>query len=136
MNDTTEFASVPLSVLVQDYVEMGLSVASATSLKEHDLANQLTELWGHLGREIRARGPEAIAALMPFMDHPNPLVRIEAAQNCHGLDPDRARRVLEVVSNSGESPYCFLADAKLHLMGYGSRLFGKGKLKTQAISRD
>lgn len=55
---------------------------------------------GDVRRELEAR--HALTALLPFLEHPNPVIRRVAASSCLSIASDRAIPVLESIANHGK----------------------------------
>ncbi|HTS92243.1 MAG TPA: DUF2019 domain-containing protein [Stellaceae bacterium] len=111
------------------FIEKGLAKFGAREAMDIPRANKLVEDTNAIGRELASRGPEAIAALLPLLEHENDSIRMSAAAHCHAIEPERSRQVLDDISAHGDVPYRILADAQLWDLGYPSRLLGTKKPK-------
>ena len=63
-----------------------------------------------LFQELRGRTTDQRAALSTFYAHRNPQVRLQAAMETLAIFPDRARKVLQTISDRNEYPQA--ADAR------------------------
>jgi Domain of unknown function (DUF2019) len=54
--------------------------------------------------ELKARAGDQRRALVPLLRHPNVQVRLKAAKSTLSLDPEGARRTLDVIFASGIQP--------------------------------
>jgi hypothetical protein len=109
---------------VQELVERFLSV----SLAQYDAVyvvdtrkyNRLYAMMVDIRNELKRREGDQRHALLPLLDHPNIQVRLKAAITLLAVAPDRARKGLETVRDSGILPQCADASSILEAFDKGA----------------
>ena len=66
-----------------------------------------------LNDELKARGRDARLALKPLLQHRNPQVRLNAAQDLLAVIPQEARSILQDLRDSRAGPQCLDAGMTL-----------------------
>jgi hypothetical protein len=117
-------SSLTVPELVDLFIEKGLADFGAWEAGDYRRSNKLTGDTNAIGWELKSRGPEATAALLPLLDHENDCIRMSAAAHCHAIAPERSREVLADISAHGHIPYRIFADVQLWDLGYPSHVLG------------
>jgi hypothetical protein len=90
--------------LVERFTAIALDQDKALLRNEYAKFNRLFERMEEVEGELRARGGDERRALLRLYDHPNAQVRLKAVKATLAVAPERARRMLEVIAESGEFP--------------------------------
>jgi hypothetical protein len=111
---TIDLTTLTVNQLVDRFATIG--VAEDAVLDKDDIAayNRLYREISAVGDELKARGRQARLALTKLFDHPNPQVRLHAAQFSYGVAPEAARACLQAIHDSKIPPQYL--DAGMSLM--------------------
>src|SRR5215470_12009261 len=90
--------------LVERYVRLSLEQFDSTEIDDHETYNKLYDEIDAMARALHDRGPDARRALLPLLRHDNAQVRLNAAHDLLGIEPQRARAALEWVAKWGPRP--------------------------------
>ena len=96
--------SMTTEQLVDRFAEIGVAQDEALLYDEIGKFNQLFDQMHAVDDELRARGPESRRALLRLFDHQNMQVRLQAAKWSLGIAPEKARAVIESISESNWFP--------------------------------
>jgi hypothetical protein len=103
---TTKAADQVASVqeLVAQFVSIGLAQYDALYVVDTRKYNRLYARMQDIRNELKRREGDQRGALLPLLDHPNLQVRMKAAHTVLAISPNRARKALESVRDSGIFP--------------------------------
>ncbi len=107
--------------LVQRFAEIGVAQDQALLYERRAEFRQLFRQMNDIDSELRRRGNDARAALLPLYRHPNMQVRLKAAVKTLAVAPDLARQVIGAVYGSGCLPQSL--DAGMTLRNLESGVF-------------
>lgn len=81
--------------LVRAYVRFALQQDEAVLVWQTKEANRLYWILDSISDELKSRPGDQRRALMPLYDHPNPQVRLKAAEATLAIAPEAAKAVLQ-----------------------------------------
>jgi Domain of unknown function (DUF2019) len=90
--------------LVAHFIAIALDQDKAIAVDDNAKFNRLFEQMEAIKRELKARDGDQRRALLRLYDHPNAQVRLKAVKATLAVAPERARRMLEIIAESGEFP--------------------------------
>jgi hypothetical protein len=90
--------------LVAQFVSIGLAQYDALYVVDTRKYNRLYARMQDIRNELKRREGDQRGALLPLLDHPNLQVRMKAAHTVLAISPNRARKALESVRDSGIFP--------------------------------
>ena len=101
---TTDLQKLTTDQLVSRFVTLALEQDEA--LLMHDTAKNkcLFRLIEAVKAELKGRPGDARRALLALYNHPNPQVRLKAAKATLAIAPERAREVLQTITQRQEQP--------------------------------
>jgi Domain of unknown function (DUF2019) len=99
-----DLKSMTVDQLVDRFAEIGVAQDQAELMGEIGKFNRLYGQMDDVDQELRRRGREARLALLQLFDHPNMQVRLKAAKRTLGVSPQKARQVIEAISESNWFP--------------------------------
>lgn len=109
--DTTRSSKAMKRTTLRDMtVDQLVERFTAIALDQHKAVdhiakyNRLFEQMEVVKRELKARHGDQREALLRLYDHPNAQVRLKAVKATLAMAPERARRMLEILAESGEYP--------------------------------
>lgn len=100
----TKLGKMTVSQLVERFVQIGLEQDDALLRGEIARFNRLYDRMEEVKNELKAREGDQRRALLALYDHPNPQVRLKAVKATLAVEPERARRMLQLIAESREYP--------------------------------
>lgn len=97
-------STLSVDELVDRFVTITLAQDEALLRDEIAEFNKLFSQMEAVKDELRSRPGDQRSALIPLYGHPNPQVRVKAIKATLAVNPDEARRQLEILAASGEYP--------------------------------
>jgi len=119
MTDSLERMSV--SQLVERFTQDGLKQFTAELYDEHTTYNRLSREMIAISEELKTRAGDQRAALMVLFAHPNPQVRLMAAEVTLAVAPIAARQTLQTLWDQREFPQAAQATQTLRALERGDR---------------
>lgn len=110
-----------LSQLVEHFTLVTLGQFNAELSNENVKYNRLYREMSAIERELKSRAGDQRMALTTLYDHPNPQVRLMAAQATLAVAPAAARKVLQKISDQKEWPQAADANGTLRRLDSGER---------------
>jgi hypothetical protein len=110
-----------VSQLVERFTLVTLGQFKAELYDENAKYNQLYREMSSLAQELKSRAGDQRSALTVLYDHPNPQVRLMAAQATLAIAPAEARQVLQIISDRKEWPQAADANGTLRRLDSGER---------------
>jgi hypothetical protein len=98
------FADMTVHQLVQRFTAIALDQDRALLRNEYAKFNRLFKEMEAIKHELQARAGDQRRALLSLYDHPNAQVRLKAVKATLAVEPDSARRMLELIADSREYP--------------------------------
>lgn len=108
--------------LVERFTELALGQYNAEIEGKIAKYNRLYDMMSAVTQQLKSRSGDQRAALVPLFVHPNPQVRLKAAQRAFKAAPIAARRVFQDLSDRNIYPQA--ADARLSM-----RMLDRGESK-------
>jgi len=96
-----DVAKSEVQSLVAEYRASAVAQSVATESGDHRKANRHHDVIADIYRELRRRGRDAQAALLPLLDDIDPRVRAWAAAHALEFAPDRGQPVLNRLRSAG-----------------------------------
>jgi hypothetical protein len=106
--------------LVERFVSIGLAQYDALYVADTNNYNRLYAMMVDVRNELKRREGDQRHALLPLLDHPNPQVRMKAANTLLAISPDLARKALESVRESKIYPQAMDAGMTLSALENGT----------------
>jgi ParB-like chromosome segregation protein Spo0J len=100
----TNLREMSVDQLVERFTAIALDQDKALLRNEYAKFNRLFERMEEVKGELKARDGDQRRALLRLYDHPNAQVRLKAVKATLAVAPERARRMLEIMAESGEYP--------------------------------
>jgi hypothetical protein len=100
----TIFQEMTVDQLVQRFTAIALDQDRALLRNEYAKFNRLFSEMEAIKHELKARAGDQRRALLLLYDHPNAQVRLKAVKATLAVEPDGARRMLELIADSREYP--------------------------------
>jgi ParB-like chromosome segregation protein Spo0J len=100
----TNLREMSVDQLVERFTAIALDQDKALLRNEYAKFNRLFERMEEVKGELRARSGDERRALLRLYDHPNAQVRLKAVKATLAVAPESARRMLEIMAESGEYP--------------------------------
>lgn len=107
--------------LVELFTLVTLGQYKAELYDENAKYNRLYREMTAIEQELKSRASDQRAALTALYDHPNPQVRLMAAQATLAVAPAAARQVLQIISDRKEWPQAADANGTLRRLETGER---------------
>ena len=85
--------------LVERFVSIGLAQYDALYVADTNKYNRLYAIMVDIRNELKRKEGDQRHALLPLLDHPNPQVRMKAANTLLAISPDLARKALKACAN-------------------------------------
>jgi len=98
------FQEMTVDELVQRFTVIALDQDRALLRNEYAKFNRLFKEMEAIKHELKARAGDQRRALLSLYDHPNTQVRLKAVKATLAVEPDSARRMLELIADSREYP--------------------------------
>ncbi len=98
------FQEMTVDELVQRFTVIALDQDRALLRNEYAKFNRLFNEMEAIKNELQARAGDQRRALLSLYDHPNTQVRLKAVKATLAVEPDSARRMLELIADSREYP--------------------------------
>ncbi len=111
----------PVSQLIERFTLVTLGQFKAELLDENATYNKLFREMTAIERELKSRPGDQRIALTALYNHPNPQVRLMAAQATLAVAPAAARQVLQNISDREEWPQAVDANGTLRRLDRGDR---------------
>lgn len=111
---------VPTSELVDRFVKIALAQDEAQLYGYFKRYNQLYEENEQLEAELKNRSGDERRLLAPLYEHPNAQVRLNAALATLAVNPEAARRTLQIISDRDEYPQAADARGMMRALDEGS----------------
>lgn len=108
--------------LVEQFTDLCLQQFAAELRGEHAKENALIRRSFAVADELKARDGDQRRALVPLLSHPNPQVRLMAAEFTLSIAPSAARQVLQNIWNRKEFPQAAQAMGTLRALDRGDRV--------------
>lgn len=105
--------------LVEQFVAITLEQDQAILYDDNARYNRLSYLLEALEAELKNRGGDQRALLLPLYDHRNLWVRLSAVKSSLALAPEEGRRVLQAIRESKKQPYAGEAGMTLRALDKG-----------------
>jgi Domain of unknown function (DUF2019) len=121
MMDNTALKHMSVNELVERFVAITQSQYQAGLYDEFAKYNRLFREMMAVENELKSRSGDQRTALMPLFAHPNPQVRLMAAQSTLALAPTAARQVLQELWDRKEFPQAADAMGTLRALERGDR---------------
>ncbi|HZL30410.1 MAG TPA: DUF2019 domain-containing protein [Pseudolabrys sp.] len=115
------FESMPESQLVEQFTNDALKQFEAELNDEFTKYNALADDIVAIGEELKRRTGDKRSALLPLFDHPNPQVRLMAAEITLAVAPAAARQILQEIWDRKEFPQAAHAMGTLRALERGDR---------------
>jgi hypothetical protein len=93
-----------VDALVEQFISMALAQDTALLHDETAKYNRLFDKMEHVKEQLKGRGDDERRALLPFLQHSNPHVRLKAAIALLALEPQAARAALQKIWEAKEFP--------------------------------
>jgi len=100
----SKLQDMTVNQLVERFTAITLEQDNALLRNEYAKFNRLFEQMEDVKRELKARDGDQRRALLPLYNHPNAQARLKAVKATLAVAPERARRMLEIIAESGEFP--------------------------------
>ena len=100
----SKLQDMTVNQLVERFTAITLEQDNALLRNEYAKFNRLFEQMEDVKRELKARDGDQRRALLPLYNHPNAQARLKAMKATLAVAPERARRMLEIIAESGEFP--------------------------------
>lgn len=107
--------------LVEKFVEVTLGQFQAELYDEIAKYNRLYRDMEAIEKELKGRPGDQRRALVPLLEHPNPQVRLMAADCNLAIHPSLARQTLQEIWDRKEFPQAAYAMATLRALDRGDR---------------
>jgi hypothetical protein len=120
MNDT-EFGKMTVHQLVEQFTLVTLNQFQAERRTEFGKYNELYKKMTAIEQELKSRPGDQRAALIPLLSHPNPQVRLMAAQWTLAVAPSAARQALQELWDRREFPQAADAMGTMQALERGDR---------------
>ena len=104
MSKHVSLDQLTVAELVQRFLSLTLGQYDAERRSEISKYNRLYGHMNDIKDELKRREGDQRRALLPFINHENAQVRLMAASSLLTIFPDRAKRALESVRDSGIVP--------------------------------
>ena len=104
MNKGIPLEQLAVADLVERFLSTTLAQYEADLRMENSKYNRLYRHMNEIRDELKRREGDQRRALLPFINHPNAQVRLMAASSLLTIVPDRAKKALETVRESGIVP--------------------------------
>ncbi len=111
---------VSVQELVERFVSIGLAQYDALYVADTSKYNRLYAIMVDIRNELKRKEGDQRRALLPLLDHPNPQVRMKAANTLLAISPDLARKALESVRESKIYPQAMDAGMTLSALENGT----------------
>jgi len=98
------FHEMTVDQLVQRFTAIALDQDRVLLRNEYAKFNRLFNEMEAIKNELQARAGDQRRALLSLYDHPNTQVRLKAVKATLAVEPDSARRMLELIADSREYP--------------------------------
>jgi hypothetical protein len=99
-----DLAGLSVKQLVDHFIEVCLAQDRAFLVDEVDHYNRLYDEMEAIREELKRRDGDQRRALVQLFQHPNAQVRLKSAISALVVDPDTARRTLQIISDRDEYP--------------------------------
>jgi hypothetical protein len=113
------FKSMSTSELVNLFEQLSVAQGQAYADLQIARASRLIMRRRALLSEMRHRPGDARTALFVLYDHRHPQVRLNVAESTYALNPERAKSVMQEISNSRHMPWAGDAGMSLALLQNG-----------------
>jgi len=118
---TSSFGSMSVPQLVEQFTQDALKQFTAELYDEHTKYNRLSRDMVAISEELKARSGDQRAALVVLFAHPNPQVRLMAAEVTLAVAPVAARQTLQELWDQKEFPQAAYAMQTLRALERGDR---------------
>lgn len=108
--------------LVEHFTELCLGQFAAELSGKYSLENSLIRRSIRVADELKAREGDQRRALVPLLSHPNPQVRVMAAEFTLSVAPIAARQTLQEIWDRKEFPQAAQAMGTLRALERGDRV--------------
>ena len=115
------FGDMTVSQLVERFTEDALKQFKAELYDETARYNQLTREMIEIEQQLKNRPGDQRSALVPLFAHPNPQVRLMAAEMTLAVAPAAARQTLQELWDRKEFPQAAYAMGTLRALERGDR---------------
>lgn len=116
----TNLQSLTVSQLVDRFTALGLEQYEAERHGETAKFNRLFDEVVRIKDELAGRAGDQRSALVTLFDHPNPQVRLNAAQRALAVSPVAARQALQRLWDNKEFPQAANAHQTLTALDEGT----------------
>jgi hypothetical protein len=120
MNKRVPIDQLTIDDLVQHFLALTLAQYEARFPSQTSRYNRLYRQMNEIRDELKRREGDQRRALLPLINHENAQVRLMAASSLLTIVPDRAKRALESVRDSGILPPSANAEGLLNGLQNGS----------------
>jgi Domain of unknown function (DUF2019) len=120
MNKRIPLDQLTIDDLVQQFLALTLAQYEARFPSQTSKYNRLYHQMNEVSDELKRREGDQRRALLPLINHENAQVRLMAASSLLTIVPDRAKRALESVRDSGIVPPSVNAEGLLDGLQNGS----------------
>jgi Domain of unknown function (DUF2019) len=90
--------------LIERFIEIGIGQDQALLMDQIAIFNRLYKLRKDVELQLQRRSGDRRHVLLQLYDHPNVQVRLNAAEATLAVEPQKARRELEIIASSGQYP--------------------------------
>jgi Domain of unknown function (DUF2019) len=116
----TQKQAASVQELVARFVSIGLAQYDALYVVDTKKYNRLYAMMVDIRNELKRREGDQRRALLPLLGHPNPQVRMKAANSLLAISPELARKALESVRDSAIFPQAADASGMLRALDDGT----------------
>jgi hypothetical protein len=113
--------NMSVAQLVDRFTAVSLSQFQAELYGEIGKYNRLYDEMNAVEQELKSRAGDQRTALVPLYEHPNPQVRLMAAEATLAVAPAAARQVLQEIRERREFPQAANASQTLRALERGER---------------
>jgi hypothetical protein len=117
-----DLIKMTIDQLLEQFVEIGLAEDAALDDDNVGKYNRLFDGIVAISKELKSRGHDARLALTKLYTHPNPQVRMQAAQFSYGVNPEAARAILQAIADSKMPPQYLDAGMSIAALDNGTSM--------------
>lgn len=114
-----DLTGLSVKQLIDHFIEVCLAQDRALRVEEVDKYNRLYDEMESIRGELKRRDGDQRRALVKLFQHPNPQVRLKSAISALAVDPDAARKTLQIISDRDEYPQAVDARGMMRALDEG-----------------
>lgn len=105
--------------IVNEIITLSIKQKPLTEDGPVEKCNAIIKRIMKLNEELKRRPGDGRLLLIPYLEHPNVQVRLNAGRALLGIAAGRARPVIEAIADGKEAPFYLHAGMTLHMLDSG-----------------